>query len=667
MKKTTIFLFILLVSIINATNLTKLEANYYYENGEYYIDFENHTFVGTSIHPFENGFVTLVTLEETAPVWLRIYNEAGLELSCQKLKKVINLSTSKNKQFIGFYDGESINVINSKNLITSKYKGSPIFAIDNLGRIASTNNGNVLNYLSKNYVTQSPIRKILFFKKQIIFNTKEGLFTIDEEIQILEMGNCIDFEIKENNLYSTIVERNGDLKNSYIYQTTDLQNCELIEETQFNIHPQRTHEDINSPLNYNEENYSHPIGNSYAEIQQYGETAYLHPGVDFLGEDFQDVYAVHDGFVKAILTTGGEPYWRIAIANEDTANEVEGYLYAHLNQDSFTVGIGDFVEAGDIIGTLFPWNYYDFTHTHYARIIDTGETWSGDWWTIDNPLVDTINLFDEEPPVFQNAYNYNMFAFRDSIGNYLEPYNLSGRFDIIAKCYDTTNSDWKIDIWEIGFELATVELPDTIIYSQNSFAYDFPLDTYGEGSWDNMVLNTIYSRDESCFSLGNYDQREYFHLITNSDGDNVIDETDAANMFDSSQFNDGNYILRVTARDASLNETSAEMILYFDNGVDVANNSQQLPETLCYPNPFILSNTRNAVTFSFESKNSKNRLIEIFNLKGQIVQTINIQAQNSASWNGKDLTKNQVSSGVYFYRITTDGLQGQLNKMLLLK
>jgi len=65
--------------------------------------------------------------------------------------------------------------------------------------------------------------------------------------------------------------------------------------------------------------------------------------------------------------------------------------------------------------------------------------------------------------------------------------------------------------------------------------------------------------------------------------------------------------------------------------------------------------------------NIANPVIEIFNIKGEKIRTYNCQNQMPIIWNGTDNYQNQVSSGVYLYRIKTD--EGILlsKKMLLLK
>ena len=639
-----LFLFAVPISSVGRIIKPELSAEYFHEDGEYYIKYNGLEFIGTSLHLFGSGYITLTTLEETAPVWVKIYNSKGDLERAYKSDKVINLHSNKN-EFAAYYNGQSIVLIDSENYKITEHKGSSVFGLDTDGNIAYCKNSKILVFEDNEYEINEIIRKIIFYNNKIYVSTNKGLWEISDNLRKIQTGNCLDLVVIDDVLYFSIKAESR----ARIYKIS--QQNEIILEKEIELQVKRTHEDISSPLEYSQDNFAHPIGNSYGEIQQYGETAYLHPGVDFLGSDYQEVFAVHDGYVKAILTTGGDPYWRIAIANEDSNDETEGYLYAHLNESSFTVGIGDFVSAGMQIGTLYPWNYYDFTHTHYARIKANGATWQGDWWTVDNPLVDTINLLDDTSPIFVDVIGDEKMVFRSEIGEYLNPQNLTGSFDIITSCYDLANSEWKIDVWEIDVEIAKAENPDVIVYTNFAFAYDFPLDTYGEGSWDEMILNTIYSRDEQLFSIGNYEERSYYQIITNSDGDDVIDETDAANSFNSAEFNDGDYIIKINARDAAGNASSIFKQVTFDNGVNVSDNEVEKIKTFAYPNPAKLGEN-DLVKIYYSPKFSEAVNIEIYNLRGQKIRTIKAAENESyVQWNGKDADNKFVSEGVYFYKI----------------
>jgi len=90
-----------------------------------------------------------------------------------------------------------------------------------------------------------------------------------------------------------------------------------------------------------------------------------------------------------------------------------------------------------------------------------------------------------------------------------------------------------------------------------------------------------------------------------------------------------------------------------------------------YPNPF-----NPTTTICFETTNlQENSRIEIFNIKGQKVKTLECDESlvtkadgvgYSITWNGKDSNDKNVASGLYFYKLSS-GKETQVKKMLLLK
>jgi flagellar hook assembly protein FlgD len=84
-----------------------------------------------------------------------------------------------------------------------------------------------------------------------------------------------------------------------------------------------------------------------------------------------------------------------------------------------------------------------------------------------------------------------------------------------------------------------------------------------------------------------------------------------------------------------------------------------------YPNPFNPS-----TEIKFDLPVNTNVSLEIFNIKGQKVMTlINdfYQAGSySINWNGTDSNSKKVSSGIYFYKMTTEK-ETLIKKMMILK
>ncbi|MBW6515326.1 MAG: fibronectin type III domain-containing protein [Candidatus Cloacimonetes bacterium] len=93
-----------------------------------------------------------------------------------------------------------------------------------------------------------------------------------------------------------------------------------------------------------------------------------------------------------------------------------------------------------------------------------------------------------------------------------------------------------------------------------------------------------------------------------------------------------------------------------------------------YPNPFFAgaSSRRNTGTnIAFYLHTEERVKLEIFNIRGQRVTTLIDEKMGSGKhivrWEGNDNRNRTVSSGVYFYRLTTGETKSQIKKMMLLK
>jgi hypothetical protein len=84
-----------------------------------------------------------------------------------------------------------------------------------------------------------------------------------------------------------------------------------------------------------------------------------------------------------------------------------------------------------------------------------------------------------------------------------------------------------------------------------------------------------------------------------------------------------------------------------------------------YPNPF---NPETTISFDMP-KNGQARL-DIFNVKGQLVKSLfNGNAPSGRTnivWDGTDNSSNNVTSGIYFYRLSTED-RSETRKMMLMK
>ena len=99
------------------------------------------------------------------------------------------------------------------------------------------------------------------------------------------------------------------------------------------------------------------------------------------------------------------------------------------------------------------------------------------------------------------------------------------------------------------------------------------------------------------------------------------------------------------------------------------NPAENLPQAFQlkdnFPNPF---NPKTTIAYGLPSERSVR--IEVINIRGKLVATLIDKSQDagwySIQWNGCDNNGVRVSSGVYFYRLKTEGFES-INKMLLVK
>jgi flagellar hook assembly protein FlgD len=94
--------------------------------------------------------------------------------------------------------------------------------------------------------------------------------------------------------------------------------------------------------------------------------------------------------------------------------------------------------------------------------------------------------------------------------------------------------------------------------------------------------------------------------------------------------------------------------------------SQDVFSMQVYPNPF-----NPTTTFSFSLPQDATAEVAVFNAVGQRVKMLANEAftagMHKVVWEGRDDDNKAVSSGIYFYRLTTDGKIRATGKCVLLK
>jgi hypothetical protein len=397
--------------------------------------------------------------------------------------------------------------------------------------------------------------------------------------------------------------------------------------------------------------------------------SYLHQGLDIITPIAEPTYAVSEGIVKCVLTIGGASYWRLATSIEQTAAPSRGWLYAHLIESTIQVDVGDSVQLHDYLGDIIEWTT-TWGHIHFVEIEDTGLVWQyndNEWGITYNPLNSLRSNKDSIPPVLENVFPNAKFGFcLNESSVYLNPDNLHGDVDIIAKVVDYVGySQWQQPAYETYYWVkklpgGEIVFPRTLGQRLNH-SFNFYASTHYQ-QWAPL----IYKRDNtlqpsSWMSM----QRNFYHLLTNNNGDTLLDLSETNLAFPTYNYSDGNYRIFVEALDQYGNFTVDSMDVTFLNGVTgISGDDETIPAEYQlmqnYPNPF------NPVThIRFALPEAAPVKIEIFNVLGERVKTLR-DAVTPAGYHEVFLDGAQLESGIYFYRLQAGEFR-QTRRMLLLK
>ncbi|MBI3871460.1 MAG: hypothetical protein HY304_00085 [candidate division Zixibacteria bacterium] len=197
------------------------------------------------------------------------------------------------------------------------------------------------------------------------------------------------------------------------------------------------------------------------------------------------------------------------------------------------------------------------------KIHDTGYPWPADWDFIANPMDELQTITDTTPPYFIPVNDEGDLAFAvNNSHTYFAPGTpVSGPVDIIARVQDeVASTTWSVTPDQISYEIHNDTLSTGEIVS---FAFT------GHLFWEDNV-NVIYQDDATYKSYGDYNTRAFYFIVTNTDGDSVVEASDADRAWQTQNFNNGAWWVRVTARDHGGNVTKDSMQVVTANYFSVA-------------------------------------------------------------------------------------------------
>ena len=411
------------------------------------------------------------------------------------------------------------------------------------------------------------------------------------------------------------------------------------------------------------------IWNHYEQHMGSGITSsYLHQGLDLITPIGEHTYAVADGIVKCVLTLGGASYWRIAISDTQAAGFSDGWLYAHLIQNTIQFDVGDTVQIHDYLGDIIYWSS-NWGHIHFVQIRDSGLVWSysdNEWGINFNPMLALQPLSDTTPPYIDTVFNYSKFGFcLNETSTYLQPDSLYGNIDIIVKVVDYAGaSEWQQPAYRTYYWIKKVS-NDSLIFPRmmgQILNHQYP---FYEGNHYVPYATVIYKRDAILHgSSWMSTVRNFHHVVTNSNGDSLIELSEKNLAFSTSNYLDGAYRIFIEVFDEAGNSDIDSMDVQFKNGITsvVGNNEEPVSYSLKqnFPNPF---NPETKIEFEIPKKEFVQLII--YDVLGREVAMLVNEELKAGSYNVVwNAEKN--GSGVYFYKIKA-GDYTDIKRMLLVK
>ncbi len=179
------------------------------------------------------------------------------------------------------------------------------------------------------------------------------------------------------------------------------------------------------------------------------------------------------------------------------------------------------------------------------------------------------------------------------------------------------------------------------------------------------VTGTISTNDNyTALDKGIILTDRYYITHCNSNGDYVLQLN--AGTYDITAFLPEHLHQTIQNIQVSENDVLSDVNFFLEYGTE-ATDENNLPTSnlsvISYPNPFYLNKTsKKAIRFKITGK-SDNPTIKIYNLKGQLIKTLNHYTEKTFTWN----IKNEIKSGIYFYQLKNNDRIIKTNKIIIIK
>jgi murein DD-endopeptidase MepM/ murein hydrolase activator NlpD len=625
---------------------------------------------------------------------IHIYSKQGMYLFSKELEGATMFRFSPSGAMFGIRTPEGIHLISLEDGTIQTIEKGFQFAIsedDNLIAVASENNIKIFldGELHKTISNQMsyPRDIIISFSSKIVavidkynlrayslesgsllFNNKIGGDFSFRELKIIEDKIIVGIH-KRNKKESTGLLRayklNGYEIDTKICNTKNLQQHDSIKLQKKN---NSGYDPI--PWPFAPFDSMRTIWNHYEQHQVVpGYPPYLHEGLDLIVPIGEPTYSVIDGYVKMVATGAGAYHWTIAISDTQVAGYSDGWLSAHLIESTIQFDVGDTVNVHDYLGDIIRWLSHNWGHMHLVQVRASGMVWFYEPDKIGmnfNPMLALQPCPDTTAPYIDPVFTWSKFAFAvNESDTYLKPDSLFGKVDIIVKAVDYIgDSEWQQPAYTTWYTIKRISdgeiiKPKTLGHILNHkypFMDDIQLPPYA---------GVIYQRDATLTPSNVYNkERNYYHNLTNSNGDSLVELSEKALAFDTDQYPDGIYRVIIEVYDEAGNFDIDSMDVHFKNNPTSTEFDKDNVFTFKldqnYPNP-----SNPTTTISYEIPERSIVTIKIYGVLGNEITTL-VNEEKAAGYYDIDFDASELSSGIYFYSLQA-GDYIETKKMVLMK
>ncbi|KUO63391.1 hypothetical protein APF79_06375 [bacterium BRH_c32] len=182
-------------------------------------------------------------------------------------------------------------------------------------------------------------------------------------------------------------------------------------------------------------------------------------------------------------------------------------------------------------------------------------------------------------------------------------------------------------------------------------------------AYDSKFIGTYVSGAERVIEIGSHGAGLIHYLNYNYEDSYQINTFTGLDLYSISVFVDGNRPhVWMAGSGFNIIYREYELIVKAEKELELPSEYRLFQN---YPNPFNPS-----TTIEYKIPREGNVKLEVYNSLGELVNVLVNSNQSTGNykivWNGKDSFGSPVSSGIYFYRITS-GSFSQVNKMILMK